>query len=324
MISVIVPVYNAQSFLERCIQSVQSQNYQDWELYAIDDGSTDSSYIILCKYRDIDPRVHVISQENQGAGRARNKGIDAVEGEYTVFLDADDYLEPSCFENLVSHKEDVVFFNAYRRNQSGKIVTIEKNSLYRNQTKDVIIRNQMTGKMPWGGWRKAVKTSLLKDNKIYYSEHRVGEEAIYSFKVLQLASSISFIEIPLYNYEVHSGSLSQSFSNDPWGGIVSALKEEIINMGLYELYANTLNAFAVTAGMISLDRLASHYNYKDFKSNARKRINEMNREIDRQYSIDIKSMDKKTIVLYILSNRNLLMVLYLLSNIRTIVRKLAK
>lgn len=83
----------------------------------------------------------------------------------------------------------------------------------------------MTGTIPWGGWRKAVKLSLLNDNNIRYSNLRIGEEAIYSFKLLSCAESIGYIDKPVYMYVLRGDSLSQSFDSDPWGEIVSRYKD---------------------------------------------------------------------------------------------------
>ena len=100
--SVIIPVYNVESFLERCIESVLSQDYEDYEIIAVDDGSKDSSLEILKSYERKTNKIHIISQENKGLGGARNTGIVCAKGDYLVFLDSDDYIKTDMLSSLNS------------------------------------------------------------------------------------------------------------------------------------------------------------------------------------------------------------------------------
>ena len=151
MISVIVPAYNSENYISRCIDSILAQNYCNWELIAVDDGSSDRTFSILMKYAESDRRVHVIHQENQGPGIARNAGIAAANGDYIVFVDSDDYIENSYFQFLSEHNEDVVFIDVRNVDEFGNVVKEDKMSLNKHLTKDVILRRQMTGRIDWGG-----------------------------------------------------------------------------------------------------------------------------------------------------------------------------
>ncbi len=293
MISVIVPVYNAENYIERCVNSIMSQTYHDWELYLIDDGSKDNSLEIIKRFAKLDSRIKAIHQENQGAGVTRNKGITLAQGEYVVFVDSDDYIESNYFSLLSKHREDVVFIDVNRRNETGKIVANEKLSVYKEREKEDILRGQMTGKILWGGVRKAVKLSLLQKNNIRYSNHHVGEEAIYSFLLLYYADTVSFIDKPVYNYEVHRGSLSQSIQEDPWGMVAISLKNELIKLNCYSKFADTLNGFFITSKVVSLSKLAQIYTYNAFKNEAIKKCNYYNTMIDKTYTIDKKNMSAK-------------------------------
>lgn len=102
MISVIVPAYNSEMFIGKCIDSVLAQTYSNWELIAVDDGSRDNTFGILKKYAEVDSRIRVIHQENQGPGIARNTGIAEAKGNYVVFIDSDDYIERIIFNSLRS------------------------------------------------------------------------------------------------------------------------------------------------------------------------------------------------------------------------------
>lgn len=152
MISVIIPAYNSEMFIGKCIDSVLAQTYSNWELIAIDDGSRDNTFGILKKYAEADSRIRVIHQENQGPGIARNTGIAEANGNYVVFIDSDDYIEKDYFELLVEHDEDVVFFNVQNVDEKDNVIKQDSMSSNKTLSKDTLIRRQMTGMVNWGGY----------------------------------------------------------------------------------------------------------------------------------------------------------------------------
>ncbi len=99
-ISIVVPIYNAEKYLDRCIQSILNQSYKDLEIILIDDGSTDSSNKICNNYQKRDNRIKFISQKNEGVSAARNRGISEATGEFIGFVDSDDYIQPNMYETL--------------------------------------------------------------------------------------------------------------------------------------------------------------------------------------------------------------------------------
>ena len=293
ILSAIVPVYNAEKSIKRCLDSVLAQTYADWELIAVDDGSTDRSLSILNAYAQHDSRIKVLHQSNSGAGMARNAGIDEARGDYLVFIDSDDYIEKDYFQLLSTHRQDVVFIDVNRRNEAGKRLCVERMTASAGKGKDQILREQMTGKFPWGGVRKAVSKAMLDRYSIRYSNHSVGEEAIYSFQAIYYANTISFIDIPVYNYCVHQGSLSQTHTDDPWGAASLFLKDQLTELGLYKQYADTINAFILTACIISVDRIMQKYSKREGINKAKQRIQEMKAELDTANRIDYKHMSHK-------------------------------
>ena len=180
-ISVIIPVYNAASFVGRCIKSVLSQTYCDWQMILVDDGSKDNSLEICQKYAASDSRLQIIHQENAGAGAARNAGLAKAVGKYIVFIDSDDYVDKEYFSLLANHDEDVVFIDVEAIDENCKVVRKEYLSQYKNMDKDDFLRAQMTGKINWGGVRKVVKRKIIDTNNIRYSDHKVGEEALFTY-----------------------------------------------------------------------------------------------------------------------------------------------
>ncbi len=287
-ISVIIPIYNSEAYIQRCVESVLTQTYKNFELILVNDGSKDGSGKICDNIAAQDKRVCVIHQKNAGAGAARNAGLAIAQGEYIVFVDSDDMLRQGYFEVLAIHDEDIVFINVDNINEDGKLVKREYMTGFKHLSVDEILRYQMTGKLPWGGVRKCVKSNIIKEHNIEYSHHRVGEEAIYSYQVLRYANTVGFIDQACYCYMLRDDSLSQSKEEDPWGEVAISLKKEIDRHGDYMKYADTLNAFISTAAAVSIFKIAQYNSYRSFKSKARKRIKKLQTDIDYNHKIDWK------------------------------------
>lgn len=315
-ISVIVPVYNSERYVRRCVDSIIAQTYPNWELILVDDGSMDSSLSILCEYEKQDSRVKVIHQENMGPGIARNAGISHATGDYIVFVDSDDRISPDYFNLLSNKTEDVVFIDIDQVDENFHVLKTEHMSSFKNLSKDTFLRQQMTGKINWGGVRKAVKKDLLLDNKIGFSKHKIGEEAIYSFLILWNAETFSFINGSVYDYVNRVGSQSGFQMDDPWGEVALALKKKIIEMDLYTKYANTINAFIITAAIVSLNKMALKYEYRDYRKLAKKRIQNLRQNVDLQYPIDFHSLDEKAIIVYPFLKMGWIAPVYIISRLR--------
>ena len=292
-ISVIIPVYNAESYIGRCIESVQVQTFGDWQMILVDDGSNDNSLAICQKYAEIDDRIQVMHQENAGAGAARNTGLTKALGEYIVFIDSDDYVAEYYFELLSNHTEDVVFINVEAVDGNGSIVRKEYLSVYKNMKKDDFMRAQMTGKINWGGVRKVVKREILEKNNIKYSNHKVGEEALFTYCSAYYSQTIAFIEKPAYFYILRADSLSHTKMDDPWGEVALALKAKTLDNGSYAKYADTVNAFILTAAAVSADRLAVNYKREEYRKKIESLYISLIDKLDKAYPIDYNHMSLK-------------------------------
>ena len=135
-ISAIVPVYNSEKYIERCVNSVSQQSYSNWELILVDDGSTDNSYDILCKLKESEPRIKVLHQKNSGPGIARNAGLSTATGDYIVFIDSDDVIKPDYFEKLSHETADVVFIDINQVDEDFRVQRKEHMSDYQSLPKD--------------------------------------------------------------------------------------------------------------------------------------------------------------------------------------------
>ena len=150
-ISVIIPVYNAEKYVGRRIESVQAQTYTEWLMILVDDGSRDKSLEICQKYAGAANRIHVIHQENAGPGIARNLGLECAKGKYVVFIDSDDYIEKDYFKLLSEHDEDVVYIDVRNVDEDGRVLKEGYMSSNKRLSLDSILRRQMTGSINWGG-----------------------------------------------------------------------------------------------------------------------------------------------------------------------------
>ena len=200
-ISVIVPVYNVEKYLAECVDSVLSQTFTDFELLLIDDGSKDGSGAICDEYAAKDSRVRVFHKENGGVSSARNLGLDNANGEWIVFVDADDWLELTMLEKMchvaVEHNADCVYcdFNMAFEN---KIVRYKSASYSDNKT-NFIKKYIATG---WTClWNILTKKDLYNKHSLYFpTQICYCEDFWLSVRLFHYANRVSYVEKPLYNY----------------------------------------------------------------------------------------------------------------------------
>ena len=198
-ISVIVPVYNVEKYLRRCIDSILNQTFSDFELILVDDGSTDASPAICDEYAKKDKRVVVIHQQNAGVSQARNAGLDAAKGIYIVFVDSDDYVDELYLEKLYDSPVDLhVSGYFYVDNQTNNIT---KERVFNTHTEDIYgeyISRFFGLRNVWG---KLLKNSIIKNNNIKFpKEISYGEDTIFMIGYLNFCRNIHFSEETHYYY----------------------------------------------------------------------------------------------------------------------------
>lgn len=213
LISVIVPVYNTEKYLDQCIQSVLAQTYTNWELLLIDDGSTDSSGAICDKYAAQDNRIRVFHKENGGVSSARNLGLDNAQGEWISFIDADDTVETRYIEHLVSHVKgniDLVICSANIKSSNTSFqFTVEPMCFSSLNLNLALVKNDLHAMT--APWSKLFRHKLIKQSAIYFQEDvHLGEDAIFLFQYIQQAEFIVITSERLYNYAFeNAGSLTK-------------------------------------------------------------------------------------------------------------------
>ena len=223
-VSIVIPVYNAdkgeKEGIRRCIQSILDQQYQDYEIIAVDDGSSDDSGKILDDFAGKDKRVHVIHQKNGGVSRARNNALKHAQGKYIQFMDADDFIPKDSTKLLVrtaeEKKVDLVVADFYRVTgnsvaRKGNIGTDEVMSLqeYAEYMKD------SPADFYYGVlWNKLYKKSIIQNNSVEMDESLDWcEDLIFNLEYLVHTKKIAALQVPVYYYVKTKGSLvNQSFS----------------------------------------------------------------------------------------------------------------
>ncbi len=316
--SIILPAYNATKTINKCIQSVISQSYSNWELIAIDDGSSDNTYEVLQNYSNQDSRIIVVNQKNSGPGFARNKGISLALGDYIAFIDADDYWENDFLE-LINEKikkndPDIVFYDLIHETETGRFIRNTLLSKYSSSTKEELLRMQMTGKFEWG-MVKVIRKSIIAENNLHFSPDAVGEEAIFSFDVLKYCNNISFVDKPVYHYVSSTFGQHKKGDIDPWWRIVDNMREHLQASGALEDFIFTVNSFAAKAMSISLYRISVDETISDKKQALRKKIDEYSQKYDFAH-IDANALDKKSKLILRLAVHRRIRLIVLISKFR--------
>ena len=214
--SIVIPVYQAEKYLERCVASVKTQSFRDWELILVDDGSLDYSSTLCDKFAAEDRRIKVIHKKNGGAASARNVGISIAKGRYLLFIDSDDYYEndtaiQQIYDTLQKYKSDVCLYGCYDEfATSGKRVQSRGNynqQVFLDGDKGKILLSLMkSGEFPGACWIMSVNRELLQSNNIFFPVNNRAEDIDWLLSVLSVAHTFSAINSCLYVYNKNQSS----------------------------------------------------------------------------------------------------------------------
>lgn len=228
IISIIVPVYNVELYLEKCIESIVSQTYKNLEIILVDDGSTDTSGEICDAWAEKDERINVIHKKNAGLGFARNSGLDVVSGEYVLYIDSDDYIATNMVETLYQKlKEtgsDTVFCGLTRVFTNGIEIKVpaayNKSFVGEEIINDVLL--EMVGSEPSANedsslymsvWHAIYSMDIIRMHNVRFPSERqiMCEDIMYHIDYLRYARKVTYISDCLYYYRVNPKSLSQVY-----------------------------------------------------------------------------------------------------------------
>lgn len=208
-ISVIIPVYNTEKYLSRCLDSVLNQTFQDIEVVCINDGSTDNSLKILRQYAQKDKRIKIMSQENKGLSVTRNVGLKNISGKYVSFIDSDDYIDRNYYEWLIGlmEKNDADIVMAGMR-------TVNNGIISDNITPDIMTDDfiEKIKNLPNGSTcDKLYKTNLFKN--LEFPVGRYYEDNIVLLKIMYIANKVIFTNKVSYYYFINNSGICQSTDN---------------------------------------------------------------------------------------------------------------
>lgn len=225
-ISVIIPCYNVELYLERCVASVVSQTYRELEIILVDDGSTDATGELCDSLAQKDTRIKVVHKENGGLSDARNAGIDVAQGDFYSFIDGDDYLEADAYEAMISEmkNEDVSLVSAgmiVENINGNKHVNMSRERLILNKEEALLNLLSSVRTIGQSSCNKLFRKQLFQE--LRYKKGIINEDMELLPKILDICHLVVLLNKPVYHYVRRSGSITESeFSIWKYQGIRNA------------------------------------------------------------------------------------------------------
>lgn len=263
LISIIVPIYNIEDYLSKCLESIINQSYKETEIILIDDGSTDNSYLICKKYKLKDKRIKIVHKKHGGLSSARNLGLEMATGELISFVDGDDYLELDFYEklkkNMDQYNSDISICNYYvDDNDKIRSTNINNANLFtfENEMKFLFINTSVA-------WNKLYKKKIF--DSIRYPEGKFYEDIFIICHLLDKSNRISYEPLPLYHYVQRNNSIVHTFSINHFDK-VDAINNNILflyNKKCYDLALEEKNRMCYTIITNLIKMKLYHINNKE-------------------------------------------------------------
>lgn len=264
-VSVIIPVFNAEPYLNECLDSVVNQSLRTFEVICIDDGSTDHSLEILHRYEAQDARITVLTQQHMNAGAARNRGLDLAKGEYLSFLDADDFFEPDMLEKAYQTAKqrdaEIVVFRGDDYDSSEnrfsdcedypQVAVIPQNQPFAGTEVD---SNLFTTVVGWA-WDKLFLREYVRKNGFRFQEQRTSNDLYFTYLALAKASRIVTMDDVLVHHRVHLHTSLEATRERSWDCFyraLCALREGLKREGLFSCYEKAFVNYAVSFSLWNL------------------------------------------------------------------------
>ena len=229
-LSVIIPVYNSEKTISKCIDSILEQDLKEKEIILIDDGSRDNSLNILLEYEKKHECIKVISQKNMGQGVSRNSGIEIANGRYITFVDSDDYVSgTNSYSNFIKkcykNDLDILIFNyvIVKDNIKKHVVTLKENVVFSSE--EVLSKFLLTNEVEGYSWNKIFKSKLFEEDGIRFIEGKKYEDIPLVIEAIILSNKIEFDNSKTYNYVVNNLSTTQNIN-------INTLNDEVDSMEL--------------------------------------------------------------------------------------------
>ena len=287
--SVIIPVYNVEDYLEECIDSIVNQTLKDIEIICVNDGSKDGSEDIVKKYAKDDSRIKLINKENGGLSSARNVGIREASGEYIIFLDSDDYLETYALEYLYYEAKkdglDQLFFSAAIFYDGCKKSIKNDYYIRKNDYTNVVSGQELFAKWVENAEFKPSaclqinRTAYLKENNLYFKEGIIHEDNLFTIQCMYYSKKVRYANINLYNRRVRENSIMTGTQNFKHAYHLYLIVMELKKFALRENVSKNRQYYE--ALIIQLDRVmvqVANYAKNLSEEELKEHIYEMNEE----------------------------------------------
>lgn len=227
LISVIIPVFNSEKYIEKCLETITNQTYKNVEIIIINDCSTDNVEDKILRYKNIDNRIiYVKNTENVGVGATRNKGLDLAKGKYIYFLDSDDYIELDCLEELHKTIKENDCFSCMTKGYKDVDGVVSETS--RSEEELMLLQSPSV-------CIRLFNKEVIDLSGIRFSDLKIGEDLEFVFKMMIYNNNISFVDKALYYYVIHMDSSLRSYNKNQLD-VLTALEN-------VELYAKNLNKY---------------------------------------------------------------------------------
>lgn len=217
-LSIVIPVYNGENFIENCVESIARQNNGKIEIVLVNDGSTDNTRLICASLAEKYPFVSYYEKENGGVSSARNFALDVITGEYVWFVDADDSIADGAINEIFKTESDLAVFNFMQLNGTNEksVNLIVEDYVYALNSFDDFFKNYVFRyKLNNALWNKVFKTSIMKENHFTFNEEmKIGEDYLFSLCCYRAVKEIYFSATPIYVYYINEGGAMKSKNKD--------------------------------------------------------------------------------------------------------------
>lgn len=230
-ISIIVPVYNVEKYLKKCIDSIMNQTFKNFELILVDDGSTDGSSNICDEYEKVDKRITVVHKRNGGLSSARNAGIDIANGKYITFIDSDDFVDNRyceyLYSTIIEYDADIVISDFIRYKSKEEILSSDNRIIIsvkdgKSACKELYSNSVVKYVVAWG---KLFKSELVR--KHYFLEGKIHEDEFFTYKLYYESNVVVELFNKLYYYRINPNSITMNVFTLKKYDTIDALNERI-------------------------------------------------------------------------------------------------
>lgn len=258
MISIIIPIYNAEKYIRKCLLSLLEQTFADIEIIAVDDKGPDQSMQVVKEIQQQHPngnKIRIVEMErNSGAAAARNKGLEAAQGDYVAFVDSDDWCEPTMYEELyaaaIANNCDWCYSNAVKEYADGRKVVLTQPAVENGELTPKI-RRQMLSQFVAYFWTSIYKREFLLKNNITFPLYRFSEDSYFVWMVVMHTKKFASIDKVFYHYIIQSNSVSNIYDGTKHkqkAEVFSLLLNNLRAEGLYNEYKQELDFLFIKKG----------------------------------------------------------------------------